>query len=535
MLKTHVLVPAKEHLLLSSLSPSQAQRRLALAVMIALILISLITIGPLSTFQPGRIDAFITIYAAALIVTDLITAVLLFAQFSILQSRALAVLASGYLFTALIVIPWMLTFPGVFAPDGLLGAGLNSSQWLYNLRQFGFPIFVIAYALLKDADPTKRLWRGPVAAGILSSVALTAALVCAATLLVTAGHALLPRTLLDPVHFSPLRLYLAGCQIGLSIAALIVLWVRLRSVLDLWLIVVMCAYAIEYFLIVFPVPTRFSMGWYAGRVYGLVSGSLLLVVLLYEIATLYTRLLGAILAQRHEREARLMTGDAVAASIAHELRQPLTAMVTTADAGLRFLDRSLPNLDKAKEAFKRIVGDGHRAGTLIGSIRANFKSDVRERISLDLDELVQETLALARGDLQKHSILIQAEPNGQLPEVRGNRVQLQQVLLNLIMNAVDAMEAKDAPRILSVKSELYDGDRVVISVADTGTGIRSHDIDRIFNPLFTTKPDGMGMGLSICRAIIEAHDGRLWFTPNTPRGAVFQFTLRADTPASAAG
>jgi signal transduction histidine kinase len=272
-------------------------------------------------------------------------------------------------------------------------------------------------------------------------------------------------------------------------------------------------------------------------------------VLLVEMTTLYSdvarsnmllqherlSLERAVQAQRREREARMMTGDAVAATIAHEIRQPLTAMVTTADAGLRFLDRSLPNLDKAKEAFKRIVGDGHRAGALIGSIRANFKSDVRERISLDLDELVRETLALARGDLQKHSILIQAEPNRQLPEVRGDRVQLQQVLLNLIMNAVDAMEAKDEPRILSVKSELYDGDRVVISVADTGTGIRSQDIDRIFNPLFTTKPDGMGMGLSICRAIIEAHDGRLWFTPNTPRGAVFQFTLRADTPVSVAG
>jgi signal transduction histidine kinase len=136
--------------------------------------------------------------------------------------------------------------------------------------------------------------------------------------------------------------------------------------------------------------------------------------------------------------------------------------------------------------------------------------------------------------LQKHRIIVQAEPNGQLPEVAGNRVQLQQVLLNLIMNAVDAMATRDEPRILSVKSGLYEGDRVVISVADTGTGIGLHDIDRIFNPLFTTKPDGMGMGLSICRAIIEAHDGRLWFAPNTPRGAVFQFTLQASTSASAA-
>jgi signal transduction histidine kinase len=209
-------------------------------------------------------------------------------------------------------------------------------------------------------------------------------------------------------------------------------------------------------------------------------------------------------------------------------------MVTTADAGLRFLDRSIPNLDKAKEAFKRIVADGHRAGEVVGSIRANFKSDVRDRTAFDLNELIQEALALGRGDLQKHGIVVQAEPNKQLPEVRGNRVQLQQVLLNLIMNAIDAMAAKDEPRILNVKSEAHEGDRVMVSVADTGTGINSQDADRMFNPLFTTKSDGMGMGLSICRAIIEAHEGHLWFAPNSPRGTVFQFTLHANSPASAA-
>src|SRR5215475_14502300 len=329
--QTAPTLPEEQSFILSALPPSLAQRRLALAVMIALILAMLITVGPLSALQPGRIDAFVPMYATALFVTDLITAVLLFAQLSIVRSRALAVLASGYLFAALIVIPWMLTFPGVFAPDGLLGAGLHTAQWLYNLRPLGFPMFVIAYALLKVADPTKRLWQGSVAAGLLSSVALTAALVCAATLLVTTGHALLPHTMLDPVHFSTLRVYIAGGQIGLSVAALIVLWMRLRSVLDLWLMVVMCAYAIEVCVIVFPDPIRFSMGWYAGRVYGLVSCSLLLFVLLYEITALYGQLLRAILAQRREREARLMTGDAVAAAMAHEINQPLSAMMTNAD------------------------------------------------------------------------------------------------------------------------------------------------------------------------------------------------------------
>ena len=263
------------------------------------------------------------------------------------------------------------------------------------------------------------------------------------------------------------------------------------------------------------------------RVFGILASSLVLIVLLHEISTLYARLLGAVFAQRREREARLMTGDAVSASITHEIRQPLAAMVTAADAGLRFLDRSTPNLDRAKDAFRRIAADGHRAGEVVGSIRASFKSDVRDRTALDVNALIEDALALMRGDLQKHQIVVEVEPNHELQEVSGNRVQLQQVLLNLIVNAIDAMAAGDEPRILSVKADTHEGDRVLVSVADTGTGIGSQEVGRIFAPLFTTKPDGMGMGLSICRAIIEAHEGRLWFAPNTPRGAVFQFTLQA--------
>jgi signal transduction histidine kinase len=526
--KTVPTVPEGQRFILSALPPTLAQRRLAVAVVIGLIFACLITVGPLSTFQPRRIDAFVPTHATAVFVTDLITAVLLFAQFSILRSRALAVLGSGYLFAGLILIPWMLTFPGVFAPGGLLGAGLYTAQWLYNLRHLAFPMFVIAYALLKDADPTKGLWEGSVAAGILSSVAVTAALVCATTVLVTAGHALLPHTMLDPVYGSTLRLYIAACQIGLSVAGLIVLWARLRSVLDLWLTVVMCAYAIEVCVVVFPLPVRFSTGWYAGRVYGLVSGSLLLFALLYETTALYGQLLRAILAQRREREARLMTGDVVAAAMAHEIKQPLSAMITNADAAERWLDRSMP--DKARAALKRISTEGHRAGAVIGSIRAMFKSDALNRTSLDINELINEVIVLLRSDLQKHRISVQTDTNRQVRQVTGDRIQLQQVLLNLIANAIDSMAGEDEPRILSVKSEVLDSG-IMVAVADSGKGIGSQDVDRIFNPLFTTKSDSMGMGLSICRSVIEAHEGRLWVAANAPKGAVFQFVL----PVAAAG
>lgn len=219
-----------------------------------------------------------------------------------------------------------------------------------------------------------------------------------------------------------------------------------------------------------------------------------------------------------------MTGDAVAATIAHEIRQPLAGMITHADAGFRFLDRPMPDVDEAKQAFKYISADGHRAGAMIESIRTLFKNEQRNRGSVDLNDLFDETLAMLREDLEKHRIFVNTELYQNLPGVTGDRIQLQQVFVNLITNAIDSMANIDGSRVLTAKSEILDDGNVKFSVADTGPGIASQDIDRIFNPLFTTKSRGMGMGLAICRSIIEAHEGRLWATSAPPKGAVFHFS-----------
>jgi len=395
---------------------------------------------------------------------------------------------------------------------------------------------VIGYTVSKDEDPSERFAHAEVRSAILRSVGWTAAGAAALALLCIRGTAVLPRIMVDRYRFVPEWPYLVAAPIlACCSLALVVLWSRRRSILDFFLMVVLCAYVIEIPPQYYPVMARFSTGWYAVRISSLLSSTIVLVVLLYEITALYGGLLTAVLRHRREREARLMTGDAVAASIVHEVKQPLTAMVTSADAGFRFLDRSAPDLDRARDLFKRIATDGHRAGEVVESIRANFKTDDRTRISLDVNQLIEEALILERGDLQKHRILVQAETAEHLPEVRGNRSQLQQVLINLITNAIDSMAAKEDPRMLCVKSEPYERDGVMISVADSGGGISTQHLDRIFNPLFTTKSDGMGMGLSICRAIIEAHEGRLWVSPNLPHGTVFQFTLRGDVAASAGG
>ena len=467
-------------------------------------------------------------------VTDSITAILLYAQFSILRSRAILVIASGYLFTAFLIVPYVLAFPGVLAPNGVVG-GLQTTAYLYLLWHCGFPLFVIGYTLSKDEEPEQTLCARGGPFSDPPECRLDGGERGGASIAVHSRHS---GVAAHHARSVPLRARVAlrrrlrrfwRC----ARLALVVLWFRRRSILDLFLMVVLCAYLIEIPPQYYPVTARFSTGWYAVRVTSLLSSSIVLVVLLYEITALYGGLLAAVLRHRREREARLMTGDAVAASIAHEVKQPLTAMITSADAGFRFLDRSTPNLERAKEAFRRIATDGHRAGEVVESIRANFKTDGQTRTSLDVNELIDEALSLERGDLQKHRILVQAETASQLPEVRGNRIQLQQVLVNLITNAIDSMAAKDEPRVLCVKSEAYERDGVMISVADSGAGISPQHVDRIFNPLFTTKSDGMGMGLSICRAIIEAHEGRLSVSANIPRGAVFQFTLHGSKSAPA--
>jgi signal transduction histidine kinase len=315
---------------------------------------------------------------------------------------------------------------------------------------------------------------------------------------------------------------------ALFVVALVLLWLRLRSVLDLWLMLVLFAYIIEIALTAFPIPYRFSVGWYAGRVYGVLSGSLVLLILMKEVTMLYGELLRAVLAQHREREARLLTGDAIAATVAHEIKQPLSAMTVNASASLGWLDRATPNIDEAKAALQRIVNNGHRAGAVIENIRTLFKrDDARTHTSLDVNNLIREALAFVRDDLQTHRIAIQADCNQSLPPIEGNQVQLQQVLVNLITNAIDSMATEDGDRVLSLKSKVYDSDSLIVSVEDVGKGVESSAFDLIFKPQFTTKVHGMGMGLSICRSIIEAHGGRLWVTANLPRGAIFHFTLPA--------
>ncbi|MEZ2131939.1 MULTISPECIES: PAS domain S-box protein [unclassified Sinorhizobium] len=233
---------------------------------------------------------------------------------------------------------------------------------------------------------------------------------------------------------------------------------------------------------------------------------------------------------------RVMTMGALTSSIAHEVNQPLAAMVTNANAALRWLAGQPPNLEEVRETLGRIVRDGHRASEVIGRVRTLLKKTATVTAQVDLNGLIEDTVALVHSEVRRHRIQVRTDLAHDLPPVAGDRVQLQQVVLNLVMNGIDAMKnVTDRPRELLIRSETDASGAVQVAVQDSGVGLEPQNAERVFEAFYTTKAEGLGMGLAICRLIIETHGGRLWASANESRGAVFQFTLPPERDGSAPG
>ena len=223
---------------------------------------------------------------------------------------------------------------------------------------------------------------------------------------------------------------------------------------------------------------------------------------------------------------RVTTMGELSASIAHEVNQPIAATVTNAQAALRWLRAQPPDLDEVRASLSRIVEDGNRAGNVIGGIRAFINKVPPRKDRFDLNEAILEMIALTRSEMLKHGISLQTELAPGLPRVEGDRTQLQQVILNLVVNAIEAMGGIDeGTREFRINTERAAAGGVLVTARDSGPGLDPENVERVFTAFYTTKPKGMGMGLAICRSMVEAHGGRMWASANEPRGAVFQFTL----------
>jgi signal transduction histidine kinase len=521
---------AEQSVFLSTLPASARERRAALLVVLVSFGIFLLA-APFAQVKLPEVWAFIPSYQSALLVTDLITSVLLFAQFALLRSQALLVLAGGYLFTAFMAVPHALSFPRLFAPEGLIGAGPQTTAWLYMIWHAGFPLAVIGYALLRDSP---RARRPAIAAALTCVIALAS--VCAAALLTTAGHALLPAIMRGDGYTLTLPI-VTGTVWTLSLMSLLVLWKqRAYSVLDVWLMVVLSAWLFDIALSAMLNAGRFDLGFYAGRVYGLMAATLVLLVLLIQTGAVYARLARSFEVERDVRDrelheiraelihvSRLTELGQMVSALAHEVNQPLTAAGSYVRAGRRLVQAG--EVAKADEALQRGVEQVTRASQVIQRLRQFVKKADSECRPEDVRQVIEEAAALALLGAEGRGVHLEMDFAPDTPLVFIDKVQVQQVLLNLIRNAVEAMQSSPR-RELAIRTIVRTDGMVEVSVADSGPGLAADVREKLFQPFVTTKATGMGVGLSICRGIVEAQGGQMWLADDTG-GAKFHFTLPA--------
>jgi signal transduction histidine kinase len=505
-------------------TPASASERRVALIIIILLFILFVAAAPFAGMPLPRIDAFIPAIQTVLCVAELVTAILLFAQYSIQPQLGLLALASGYIFSGLFAFLQTLAFPGAYAPNGLIGDPLSSAPYLFCLWHIAFPLAVIVYAISKDTGGSHRVGKSPrtaIGVTIASVLAVTAILTWA----VTAGVKYLPSMFLDATRQAPAASYFTGPIWLLSAAALVVLFLYRRTSLSVWLMVAVFATLPDLTLSTVMTTVRFTLGWYTARTYALIASCIVLAALLTESTLLYARLANSILLLRRERANRLMSLDAATSAMAHELNQPLAAIASMSAAALNWIKRTPPVLDEAQTCLAAISDSSHRANEIILGIRELFKKGEDHRAMIRIDDVARQVLQLVGPDLVLHDVAVDTDFEYDLPEVYVDRTQLQQVILNLARNAIEAMGAKP-PRARRLRlAASHDGQSIFLSVQDTGPGISAESSGRVFEPFFTTKQTGMGLGLSICQTIIENHGGSLRLAKSDSDGCVFEVAL----------
>jgi signal transduction histidine kinase len=322
----------------------------------------------------------------------------------------------------------------------------------------------------------------------------------------------------------------------ISMLVLLLIWTRRTSVLDLWLMVAICMLISEMALVASGLTVRFYLGWYVSRTLAVAVSTVVLIALLSESMRLHAALSRANLMLERERKNRLMNVKAATSSIVHEVRQPLAAITASATAARKWLEKVPPDTGEVKPLLENIERAGFVASEVLATVPGLFQDADHEQQPIDVNNLALETLKILRGELHNHAVKTNTELASELPLVMGRRVQLQEVILNLVQNAIDAMDSNNVDcRTLKVRTKPDGAKAIIMEVEDSGPGIEAERLGGIFEAFVTTKPHGTGLGLAICSRIIERHGGRLTASSDGRNGALFQIVLPVERMYKATG
>ena len=450
---------------LATLTPTARERQLTLAGVAVLVVATAIVI-PFGAVQLRPMDGFIPATETVIAICDLVIAALLASQAMTIGSRGLLLLAGGFLFDGLIIIPHALTFPGAFAPTGLLGAGLQTTAWLFIFWHFGLPAAVIGYACLPREQ---RLLTAPT---VYWNSTLVVGLVVVLTWIATTHGDSLPALFADNRSFVPLTTYVTGFVLLVSVVALLVLLLRRQnSVFDLWLTFAVVALVAELAVTAFVMTGRFCLAFYVSRLLSVTASTTVLIALLAETIRQDMRLARANMALQLERSGKLTTLDAALAAITHEVGQPLSSIANNAEAAKLILRHAAPDLEEMREVVDDIINSSNRTNDVFKNIRGLFRNSREDLQQVNMNDLVTGMLQNLQDHLNNHGIVSHVELETKLPTILGHKGQLQEVLFNLFHNALDAMKnSLNAKRVLRVRTEKRGHKEIGVFVQDFRPG-----------------------------------------------------------------